>query len=68
LAVERNGQGGTRKHFSGKRHIQAATLERGLALRRIEGSFHQYLLLQKERAANFLSLQPPFVDFAASPQ
>jgi hypothetical protein len=40
-AVGRNGQGGTGKHFSGKRHIQAATLERDLALRRIEGDFHQ---------------------------
>jgi hypothetical protein len=39
LAVERNGQGGTGKNLFGKRHIHAATLERGLALRRIEGDF-----------------------------
>jgi hypothetical protein len=32
---------GPEKSLFGKRHIQAVTLERGFALRRIEGDFHQ---------------------------
>jgi hypothetical protein len=41
LPVGRNGQGGTGKHLTSKRHIQAAILERPSALCWIEGDLHQ---------------------------